>query len=488
VNSQYFAVIDIGSNSVRLVIYLYEGHTLWPVFNEKILAGLGRDMRATGSLNPQGRQETLTAMQRFKVILQTYKLQATHVVATAACREANDGSQFLKDIEDITGLSVRVLSGEEEAFYSAIGVKAGHFHSQGIMGDLGGSSLELRHLNAQSLTDGISLPLGPFALGAPAPLLLDHCQARINDILDPISDHFQAKTLHAVGGAWRNLALIWFKKKNHPLHIVQHFQIARDEVIGLTRFIANLSPTSLERVPGIPKRRLDNIGYAALVLQCLMERLGFETIVFSAYGLREGLIIDSLADHEHDPLISGCQAFGARQGSHSGLGPVLGDWALKFYESINEKTELLPTDRLIRAAAHLSDIGALMHPDHRAELAREMVLRAPIPGQDHKERVFLAAAVHSRYSGQSLPESSDLVTRILGEEGLLQATRLGLLLRLGCDLSAKSVKLLQHSKVYQSNQEISLKVDEGWEGLLLGDQTLKRARSLAIAFGMRLKE
>jgi len=213
VHSQYFAVIDIGSNSVRLVIYLYEGQTLWPVFNEKILAGLGRDLRTSGRLNSQGRLETLTAMRRFKVILQTYTLQATYVVATAACREASDGAAFLLEIEAQTGLKVRILSGEEEAYFSAIGVKAGHYQSDGVMGDLGGSSLELRHLSALDVSDGVSLPLGPFALGAPAPLLLDHSQARINAILDPVADRFRAKTLHAVGGAWRNLALIWFKKK-----------------------------------------------------------------------------------------------------------------------------------------------------------------------------------------------------------------------------------------------------------------------------------
>lgn len=128
-----------------------------------------------------------------------------------------------------------------------------------------------------------------------------------------------------------------------------------------------------------------------------------------------------------------------------------------------------------------------MHPDHRAELARELVLRAPIPGQNHYERVFLAAAIHSRYSGQSLQDNLELVGRILGEDGLAQATRLGLLLRLGCDLSAKSAQLLRHSKIVYDQSEIRLMVDEDWAELLLGDQTLKRARALALAFGLRLR-
>ncbi|MGZ6041806.1 MAG: Ppx/GppA phosphatase family protein, partial [Asticcacaulis sp.] len=209
------AVIDIGSNSVRLVIYRIEGRSIWPVFNEKVLAGLGRELRVTGTLHKAGIRETLIALRRFKAILESYELDKLHVVATAAVREAEDGPAFVDEVKKQTGFTVRTLSGAEEAFYSAQGVRCGHLDAEGVVGDLGGSSLELIDLNAShpSAGGGISLPLGPFALGAPRPLEPERVAATIRRELEPHKGRFSRRQFHAVGGAWRNLALIWMQKQ-----------------------------------------------------------------------------------------------------------------------------------------------------------------------------------------------------------------------------------------------------------------------------------
>ena len=469
------AVIDIGSNSVRLVIYRVEGRSIWPVFNEKVLAGLGRDLKTAGVLNKVGARETLIALRRFKAILESYELDRLHVVATAAVREAEDGPAFAEEVRRQTGFVVRTLAGSEEAFYSAQGVRCGHLDAAGVVGDLGGSSLELFDLAKGS---GITLPLGPFALGAPKPLEPERVSEIIHRELEPHRGRFSNKSFHAVGGAWRNLALIWMQKQFYPLEVIQQFEMPAREALGIARFVASQSLSSLEKVPGVTKRRLENISYAALVLQGLIETLQFETLCFSAFGLREGLLFEALDDtlKQEDPLIAGCAALGARMGINDQLGFALANWAMDFYRSSNGDQ---PDERLIRAAAKLSDIGARLHPDHRADLACDQVLRAPIPGQNHRERVFLAAATYTRYSGDAYAKEPVLINRILGEDQLQMATRLGLLLRLGCDLSAKSSTLLSHAHVRHDGHQLTLAANTGWADLLLGEQTRRRARALA---------
>jgi len=481
------AVIDIGSNSVRLVIYRIEGRSIWPIFNEKVLAGLGRDMKATGVLHKGGMKESLIALRRFKAILESYDLQTTHTVATAAVREAEDGAEFVRQAELETGFKVRILSGAEEARYSAQGVRCGHLDAQGVVGDLGGSSLELIDLDAPPNEAGITLPLGPFALGAPKPIDVPKVDGQIREQLKPLRGRFANTQFHAVGGAWRNLALIWMMKQHYPLQIVQQFELPAREALSIARLIASQSLSSLEKLPGVSKRRIENISYAALVLQGLIEELQFETLCFSAFGLREGLLFDAMPDdlRRDDPLIAGCAALGARLGINDELGAALADWALEFSGSCDSDFNPPPA-KLVRAAAKLSDIGARLHPDHRADLASDQVLRAPIPGQNHEERVFLACTIYTRYSGDPYLREPVLTGRILGEDGLLQATRLGLLLRLGCDLSAKSALLLNRSHIRQDGRELVLSAKSGWEDLLLGEQTRRRAKSLAQALNLNL--
>ncbi|ESQ92471.1 exopolyphosphatase [Asticcacaulis sp. AC460] len=483
------AVIDIGSNSVRLVTYRIEGRSIWPVYNEKVLAGLGRNLGTTGALNPDGCRETLIALRRFRAIIDSYHLEQVHTVATAAIREASDGAAFADAIRSESGFEVRVLTGAEEAHYSALGVLCGQAEALGVVGDLGGSSLELIDLNGEDAFKGITLPLGPFALGAPAPILIEHTRKRIVEVLAPHRERFHQKTFHAVGGAWRNLAVIWMQKANYPLQIVQQFELPAREALNIARLIASQSPGSLEKIKGVTKRRMENLSYAALVLQCLIETFEFQTVCFSANGLREGLLFDNLAPElkARDPLLEGCAALGARLGISNDIGPALSQWTKDFYQSTDDVLIERPDPRLIRAAAKLADIGATLHPDHRADLVCDQVLRAPIPGQNHAERVFLACTLFTRYAGEAYLKEPVLIDRILGQDGLARATQLGLTLRLGCDLSAKSASLLNNAHLLQQDRNLVLEAKAGWEDLLLGEQTRKRAKALANALRLNLK-
>ncbi len=158
------AVIDVGSNSVRLVLYRVEGRSLTPILNEKTLAGLGRDLSRSGRLSAPGVEAALVVLKRFRAVLQALDVKVVRAVATAAVREASDGAAFVARVREETGLILRVLTGAEEARFSALGVLAGAPEAHGIVGDLGGSSLELVPVSGGEPGQGETMAVGPLAL------------------------------------------------------------------------------------------------------------------------------------------------------------------------------------------------------------------------------------------------------------------------------------------------------------------------------------
>lgn len=482
------AVIDVGSNSVRLVIYRLEGRAIWTVFNEKALAGLGRDLPSTGRLSPAGIETALTALRRFRAALSGWNRADIFAVATAAVREASDGAAFLARVETETGLRLRVISGPEEARYAALGVIAGQPDAAGVVGDLGGSSLELVHLDPDAPREGITLPLGPFALGAPKPLEIDKVRKVIDQRVDGAGLRFRTREFHAVGGAWRNLALLHMEMADYPLRVAHQYEMSRSDAIDVARFVARQSRNSLERMQGLSKKRFDTLPYSALVLDALIERLGIERIIISAYGLREGLLLEAMPPEEaaRDPLIEGCEALTTVRGLSADLGEALHAWLGPAF------SQLPPVfgarePVLTAAACRLADLGARLHPDHRGELAFEQVLRAPIAGMNHPERAFLASAAFARHSSAPSPPDAATVAKVLSAERRQRARALGSAIRLGCDLSGRNASLLAHCTLAIEGDSMVLTPQPGWGDMLLGEQTAKRAQTLAQALRLKLQ-
>src|SRR5580658_3616209 len=318
------AVIDVGSNSVRLVLYRIEGRAVWTVFNEKILAGLGRDLAETGRLSREGVDAAMAALRRFAALAAGVKSDKVFAVATAAVRDAEDGPAFCRRVRAETGLDLRVLSGAEEARYAAMGVLAGAPGSVGLAGDLGGASLELIRLGKPD--EGVTLPLGPFAFKDRYDP--DRVRSQVERRLKPHLDMLKTTTFHAVGGAWRNLALLAMRMSDYPLEIVHQYEMSRREALEAARLIARQSPRSLDRIEGISRRRLETLPHAAAVLEGLVDLLGVERVVLSAYGLREGVLFEAMApaDRALDPLIEGCSALSAREGANPALGSAVEAW------------------------------------------------------------------------------------------------------------------------------------------------------------------
>jgi len=488
-NERDAAVIDIGSNSVRLVVYRLDGRAIWTVFNEKVLAGLGRGVAQSGRLDPEGREAALSAVRRFKAVLGAARPASISVVATAAVREASDGLDFIDQIWRSTGLRVRVLSGEEEAWYAAQGVLAGAPDAEGLVGDLGGSSLELTPVTGGKPTPGVSLPLGPFALRDGELFDAPRTRARVRRILEQLDDRFRASTLYAVGGGWRNLALLQMKIAGYPLQILHQYEISGIDALEAAQFIARQSRSSLERIEGVSRRRLDTIPYAAVVMEGLIEQLGLTRIAISAYGVREGLLFEAMppAVRAMDPLLAGCATLGARTGMSDDLGPALEAWLTPLFNALPPMFEARDA-ALIGAACRLADLGARLHPDHRADLVFEQVLRAPIAGLSHAERVFLAVTLFARHTASGGMPERQTIARILSPDRVIRAKALGAAMRLGCDLSGRSPDLLCRSKLSIEEGEIRLIANAGWADMLLGEQTAKRASALAgqLSLGLRL--
>ncbi len=482
------AVIDVGSNSVRLVIYRLDGRSIWTLYNEKALAGLGRDLPVTGRLSPQGVETALIAIRRFRALLDGWRAEDVTAAATAAVREAADGPAFLKRIRDETGLVVRVLSGEEEARYGALGVVAGEPNAEGVVGDLGGSSLELVRLSGQNPEGGTTLPLGPFALGAPRLLDIDRTRRLIDIALAPQAQRFASKHFHAVGGAWRNLALFHMELADYPLRVAHQYEMSRSDGLEVARLVARQSKASLERMQGLSKKRVETLPYAAVVLEALIERLGVERIIISAFGVREGLLLEGMDPEvrRRDPLIEGCEALTAVRGMTVDLGGPLEAWLTPAFE----KLPAVFGDRdpvLLAAASRLADLGVRLHPDHRADLAFEQVLRAPIAGMSHPERAFLASVAFSRHTAATTTPEAQAIARVIGAERRQRARALGAAVRLGCDLSGRNPRLLEKSNLTIQGDRLVLTAARGWEDMLLGEQTTKRAQTLAGVLKLKLE-
>ena len=482
------AVVDVGSNSVRLVLYRLEGRAIWTVFNEKVLAGLGRGVESSGRLAPDGVEEAMSALRRFAAVLDGAKPSAVFTAATAAVREAVDGHEFVERVKHETGLNLRILTGEQEARYSALGVLAGAADADGVVGDLGGSSLELVRLKDGAPEAGVSLPLGPFSLGAPANFDAKAVRALAQERLRDAGRRFQTRRFYAVGGAWRSLALIHMEMTNYPLKIAHHYEMTARDVIEVARFVAKQSKGSLERIEGVSRKRVDTLPWAAMVVEALVESLGFERLWISAYGIREGMLLESMSaeTRARDPLVEGCASLGVRQGVAEGLGPALAKWLKPAFASM-EPVFGARDAVLIDAGARLADVGARLHPDHRADLAFAQVLRAPISGQSHPERAFLAVAVHARYRGSVDTPDTEVINRLLSEERFDRARALGLAMRLGCDLSGRTASLLRQSALEIADGRLVLTAQPAHADMLLSEQSAKRANALAEALGLTVE-
>ena len=481
------AVIDVGSNTVRMVHFRLEGRAIWPVFNEKVMAGLGRGLRQRGTLHPDNVDIAMRALKRFERLLDAKGVTERYAVATAAVRNATDGPDFVRRVAEETRFKLRVLSGAEEGELSALGLVTGIPGAHGMMGDLGGSSLELTPLDNGALGDGRTFALGPQEAIPPGPWDLDAVRAVIDDRLreDGVLSG-QGGDFYAIGGAWRSVAQLAFARSDYPLRVAHQFRIDAKRVGELTRLASRLSTASLAGIPGISSRRAPTIPYAALLLSRIVEMGKFSHVVFSAYGLREGVLMQGLSPEVRaiDPLIAGAEALARPVSPTPDFGRSLANWIAPAMAGV--ATVFTPRrDRILQeTAARLADLGARRHPDHRLELTRDTVLYAPFAGINHPERAFLAAVMHHRYGGKRSALDDQPVFHLIDEAQHDVAQMLGCTLRLAAKLSGRSASLLDRFTLRLEPGLVCLDVDESVHDLYV-ERSVTLLDTLAGAIGRR---
>lgn len=477
-------VIDIGSNSVRLVVYDALSRAPVPLLNEKVLCGLGRGLGENGRLNPEGAQSALAHLERFVALAGVIGVHRLDVLATAAVRDAKDGRAFAAEVRRRTGVGVKILSGEAEGRLSALGVIAGIPDASGVMGDLGGGSVELVPIRHGRAHRGATLPIGPFRL---APLAND--ERKLGETIDRYVEglgwlrHRRRATFYAVGGAWRALARIHMEQTRYPIHVIQSYTLSRRDAEDFLGLVARLSRKSLEQITAISRKRLDVVPVAAEILRRILAVMEPKRIVFSALGLREGHLYDLLSERvrREDPLLAACAAKASENSRFGGDHEAIEAWLSPIFPRGDGHR------RLRLAAALLGDVAWMEHPDYRGEQAFRAALYMPAAGIDHRDRAFLATALHARYGG-SENAVRDIVARLIDEESVAAARRTGLALRLAFTLCGGVPSLLSRATLAAERGNLVLRVPA--RGPLQGGETVERrlaALSRALGLEPRLR-
>ena len=481
-----YGIVDIGSNSVRLVVYDELGRAPLPRFNEKSMCRLGEGLAETGALAEENFRRTVEAVRRFRAIADAMGVARLDATATEAVRRASNGPDLVAAIAREAGLAIRVLSGAEEAHFAAQGVISGLFRPVGLVGDMGGGSLEV----AEALDDRVgdrwvSLPLGALPVqsllkdgGASAK---DRIDAQLREGLPPV---LTEPVFYAVGGGFRALAKAHLAAVEAPVRVVHGYTVAADRMRAFAKKIWHLAPEKLAGMSGVASRRVSTLPAAAIVLDRVIKHLGPERVVFSALGLREGWLYAQLPEAERylDPLVEGAQLFGLPLARVPRFAPALARWTDRLFPGE------MPADRRLRlAVCAVSDIAWRDHPDVRAEESFRRLLQFPFIGVDHVERVFLALAIHARYAGAADARWLEPAVSLLSPSLRRRAMILGRTLLLGYRFSGGVPEILTGARLHIGADIVRLEVGRAArvpDSEVVGD----RLRLLATAIGVRRTE
>ena len=478
-------VIDVGSNSVRMVVFDGAARSPAYFYNEKIMCALGAGLSETGKLNPQGRVRALSAIRRFAALAEGMGIAPLTAVATAAVREASDGRDFREEVERETGVKIWIIDGREEARLSAQGVLLGWPGSYGLVCDIGGSSLELADLAEGRVGRRVTSPLGPLKLreikgGKKA------VKAHVKEVIAKLHDDMgnaEAMRLFLVGGSWRAIARIDMERRGHPLTVLHEYRMTARQVSKTADYIAKSDLQELRGRCHISDSRMALVPLAIIVLKALLRRFKPKDIAISSYGIREGMLYEQMPRElrERDPLIEACRFAESKDARLPGFGRILYEFVKPLFPRANWQRK-----RLIKAACLLHDVSWRAHPDYRAEVTFDNATRANLGGLKHYERVLMGLALMYRYTSKPLGGRFDDMIALLDDKQIKEAEVLGRAMRLGAmlwvsaDVQPGTLKWKKKSAVL----ELKLTKDAA---PLFGEVAEQRFGALAQAIGSEAK-
>ncbi len=475
------AVVDIGSNSVRLVVY--EGATRAPttLFNEKVLCGLGRSIASTGRLGADAVARALRALRRFRALIDQMQVARVEAIATAAAREASNGAEFIAKAERLLNVPIRVLSGTEEAELAGLGVIAGISDADGLVGDFGGGSLELVDVANDTLSDAATLPLGGLRLIDAAGGNLKRAREIVDTELAkvPWLEKGRDRDFYAIGGTWRALARLHMTQTRYPLNVMHNYRIDAADALRFSSLLDQQSQSSLAGIRDISSARRETVPFGALVLERLIKQVRPRSIVVSVYGIREGLLYTMLSEEERskEPLISACDDLAWRRSRSVACAYELCDWTDILFELPGLK-ENASQRRLRHAACLLSDIGWHAHPDYRGAQSLNLVAHGNLVGVDHPGRAFLALTVYYRNEGTIKDELSQTLIELVDKDMVKRARILGSAFRAAHMVTASMPGVLPNTPLSFEGNRLVWTVPEPYSNLE-GERVDRRFKDLA---------
>lgn len=478
----HYGVLDIGSNSIRLVVYDDLSRAPFPRFNEKSMVALGAGLDENGNFTDETITRALHAIKRLCSIARAMKVSRIDVLATEAARRAGNGNRLIDAIRDQTELQTKVLTGMEEAHYSACGVISGFFQPKGMMGDIGGGSLEV----AEVLTDAVgerktSMPLG--ALPVTKKLQAGHTSAKkwVDEVLsENLPPLLTNPVFYAVGGGWRALARIHIAMHKKPISVVHGYELTTDEIGSLANRIARMSPEEVAELPDVPRRRIPTLAASALVMSRVLRKMKPDRVAFSACGLREGWLYNQLSEQEQyrDPLIESAQAIGIPMARVPAFSHALGEWTDNLFSGETQSEK-----RLRLTVCALTDIAWREHGKVRANDSFMRLLQFPFIGLSHPERAFISVAICARYGGKIDAGVKNVIGDLLTVSELRRAEILGRTLLLGHRFSASVPEILRHASIRIDTDAVRLEILNA-NSIPDSDAVQTRLRQLAKATGL----
>jgi exopolyphosphatase / guanosine-5'-triphosphate,3'-diphosphate pyrophosphatase len=487
--AQPVAVLDIGSNSVRLVVYERHARALTPLYNEKTACALGRGLAGTGRIADANMERALTAMQRFALVARLMQVGKVHVLATSAVRDAKNSASFVSAIQQVMGEDVRVLSGEEEAHFAALGVVSGIPDFEGVVGDQGGGSLELSSLTRGQDAVGETHELGVIRLqddsgGSPARAAV-LARARLKG--SKLVKGHPSGVFCAIGGTWRSFAKILQVQSRYPLHMVQHYSVSAEETARLCDEIiaAAAAGKPIPAAESVSSSRRDLVPYSAAVMGEILKAGNFERVVFSALGVREGYLYSLLdpAEQAVDPLMQAAEEMNLLRSR----APAHADDLIGFTGQFLRATGAPETPeqrRLREVSCYLADIGWRGHPDYRGDQSVDMVAYGSMVGVDHPGRAFLAQVLGVRYMGLKYKGTNSGLLNLAGAEGSRRAKLIGVLMRVAYPMSAAMAGVLPGTRFDVSNGVLVLQIPRDL-AFLDGEHLRGRLEQLATLAGFK---
>lgn len=470
-------IIDIGSNSIRFVAYAGTPRVPAVLFNEKVMAGLGKGLGENGMLGPDAMARALAALRRFRMLAQALKLAKVQTVATAAVRDARNGPAFLARVAAL-GFEPLLISGPEEARLAGLGVLSACPDADGIAADLGGGSLELIRVGRGETGEGLSLPLGVLRM-TPEQIDVAALSAAIARAVagTTLARDAAGLPLYLVGGSWRSLGLIDLHLTDHPLPIVHQHRLAPARVAPLRAAVLAADRAALRAVPSLSGSRIPTLPAAAALLEALTATLRPSELVVCAYGLREGLLFRDLAPERRrvDPLLAAAREMGGRYGRFDDHGDLIDAWIDPAFAGD------VPAHRRLRlAACLLADIAWGAHPDFRAERAVDMALHGNWVGIDAAGRAALGLTLFNAFGGTHGFDTR--ITALCSPDDARRAQQWGLAIRLAQRLSGGVAGPLKSTRLGLGDDVLTLTLD-GEAAQLGGETVVRRHKQLAIALG-----